>query len=149
MNEQIRQAAQLFSSASAGSIPANIQALAVDSVGKTREALLQVNGTTRAGIKAAEDLAVVAYAGARSIIEKMLHNVEANTKAALDAAEALVSARSLPEAFRLQASYVRAQSEILSAQTKEIFEISGSAAQQTFEALNTAASKSMARLKSA
>ncbi len=58
-----------------------------------------------------------------------------------EAAQALARAKTLPEFLRLQTQFVQQQFTTAGAQSKELFELSTKVAQQTFESLNTAATK--------
>ncbi len=92
---------------------------------------------------------VAAHAGAKSIGEKVLRNTEINTEAVFDAAQAIARAKTIPEAVRLQTSFVQQQLAAASAQSKELFELSAKVAQQTFETMNVAATKTFEQLKKA
>ena len=62
-------------------------------------------------------------------------------------AQAMVRAKSIPEAGRLQADFMQKQFAIAAAQTKELFELSTKIAQQTFGSFSAAATKSFEQLK--
>lgn len=142
MNEQFtRQAQEMLNAAKEVRIPENIQALAEESVAKTREAYNKINATAKDNAKLLEEVMLTAHAGAKALGEKVLSNTAANTEAAFDAAQALARCRSLPEAARLQADYVQQQMAIASAQTKELLELSAKVARQTFETVNNVTSK--------
>ena len=72
-----------------------------------------------------------------------------NTEAAFDAAQAIVRAKTIPEAARLQADFVQQQLAVAGAQTKELLELSTKVAKQTFEINNAAATKSFEQMKKA
>ncbi|MFM7084372.1 MAG: phasin family protein [Hyphomicrobium sp.] len=148
MNDQFtRQAQEMFSAAKDARIPENIQAIAEDGVAKTREAFDKFQSFSKDGVKTMENVMLAAQAGARSIGEKVLRQVEINTEAALDAAEAIARAKTVPEMFKLQSSYVQQQLTASANQVKELFELSSKVAQQTFETLNSAASKTFEQMK--
>lgn len=148
MNEQFtRQAQELFSAAKEARIPENMQAIAEESVAKTRDAFQKFSTAAKDGAKVLEELVVTAQAGARAIGEKVLTNTTANTEAAFDAAQAIARARTLPEAARLQADFVQQQIAAANAQTKELFELSAKLAKQTFESMNTVANRSYEQMK--
>ena len=133
-----RRAQEMLNSAMVGRIPENVRAIAEDSVAKTRTTYIKINSVTRDGAKALEDIIDAAHSGAKTIGEKILRNTEVNVEAALDAAEEIARAKTLPEAARLQANFVRQQLTIVGTQTQEIFEISAKVAQQAFESMNSA-----------
>ena len=148
MNEQFtRQAQELFGAAKDARIPENLQAFAEESVAKTRDAYQKFNTVAKDNAKVLEDVMAAAQVGARTLGEKVLTNTATNTEAAFDAAQAIVRARTLPEAARLQADFVQQQIAAANAQTKEFFELSAKLAQQTFESLNTAAGRTYDQMK--
>jgi phasin len=148
MNEQFtRQAQEMFNAAKDGRIPDNIQAMAEDNVAKAREAYQKMNSAAKDGAKVVEDVFSSAQASVKTIGEKVLHNTVANTEAAFDAAQAIARARSLPEAARLQADFMQQQFAAAGAQTKELFELSTKMMKQTFETINTAATKTLDQVK--
>jgi len=149
MNEQFtRQAQEMFSAAKDARIPENVQAFAEESVAKTRDAYQKFNAVAKDSAKVLEDVMTAAQAGARALGEKVLTNTAANTEAAFDAAQAIARARTLPEAARLQADFVQQQIAVANAQTKEFFELSAKVTRQTFESINTAASRTYEQMKS-
>jgi len=148
MNEQFNFKPQdIFSAAKDAKIPENFQAMAEESVTKTRDAFMKMKDAASENAKAVEDIFLSAQAGAKAIGEKMVHNTAVNTEAAFDAAEAIARADTLPEAARLQANFVQQQLAIAGAQTKELFELSTKVAQQTFETMNSAATKTFESMK--
>ena len=54
-----------------------------------------------------------------------------------------------PEVAKLQADFLQQSMTIMSAQTKEFFDLSGQIMKQTFETMNAAATKSMDQMKKA
>ena len=148
INDQFtRQAQDMFNAAKDARIPENVQHMAEEGVAKTREAYQKINAVTKDGVKLAEDVFLTAHAGAKTLGEKVMNNTMANTEAAFDAAQAIARARSLPEAAKLQADFMPQQFAIAGAQTKEFFELSQKVARQTFETMNTAATKSFEQVQ--
>ncbi len=144
-----RQAQDMFAAAKDARIPENVQAMAEEGVTKTREAYAKLNSATKDGVKVIEDVMVAAHAGAKTIGEKVLRNTEINTEAVFDAAQAIARAKTIPEAVRLQTNFVQQQMAVAGAQTKELFELSAKVAQQTFETVNSAATKAFEQMKKA
>lgn len=143
MNEQFTsQAQEMFSAVKDARIPENVQAFAEESVAKTRDAYTKINAAAKDSAKVFEEVMLTAQAGARALGEKVLTNTTANAEAVFDAAQAIARARTLPEAARLQADFFQQQLAATSAQTKELFELSTKLARQTFECMNSAASRS-------
>jgi phasin len=148
MNDQFtRQAQEMFAAAKDARIPEQFQAFAEDSVAKTRDVYAKMNSAAKDGVKVIEDVMLAAHAGAKTIGEKVLRNTEANTEAAFEAAHAIARAKTFPEAARLQTTFFQQQFAAAGNQTKELFELSAKVAQQTFESMNSAASKTLEQLK--
>lgn len=147
MNDFTRQTQEFLSAAKDARIPEQVQAIAEDSVSKARETYGKINTAAKDGAKVLEEVTVAAFAGAKSISEKVLKNTEANTEAVFDAAQAIARAKTLPEVLRLQTAFVQQQLSNAGAQSKELFELSTKVAQQTFESLNSAATKTFEQLK--
>ena len=142
-----RQAQEIFAAAKEVRIPENVQAIVENSVAKTREAYSTMNSAAKDGVKVLEDVMVAAQVGAKTIGEKILRNTETNTEAAFDAARAISRAGTFPEVVRLQTSFLQNQFAVASAQTKELFELSTKVGQQTFETMNSAATKTFDQIR--
>jgi phasin len=150
MSDQFaKQAQEMFAAAKDARIPENIQAIAEDGVAKTREAFDKMQAVSKDGVKTMENVMLTAQAGARSLGEKVMRNVEINTEAAFDAAEQIAKAKTLPEVLKLQTSFFQQQMNASAAQAKELFELSTKVAQQTFETVNAATAKSFEQIKKA
>lgn len=150
MNDQFtRQAQDMFAAAKDARIPENVQVFAEESISKTREAYNKFSVIAKDNAKVAEDVMLAAHAGAKAIGDKLMHNTTVNTEAAFDAAQAIARAKTLPEAARLQANFVQQQMAVAGAQTRELFELSTKVAQQTFQTMNSAATKAFEQMKKA
>lgn len=148
MNEQMtRQAQEMLDAAKNARIPENIQALAEESVAKTREAYDKLSAVAKDNAKVMEQMLAANQASARTIGEKVVGNAVANTEAAFDAAAAIARAKTLPEAARLQLDFVQKQFAVASAQTKDILAMSAEAAKQTYETMHAATAKSFEQMK--
>lgn len=148
MNEHFkRQAEQFMNAAKDARIPENVQAFAIDSVGKSRQAFEKLNTVAQDQAKAAEELLIASQAGAKTIGGKILENTARNATAAFDAAEAMVRAKSVPEALQVQAQFLQSQFAAAGAQTKELFDLSTRVAQQTFEVVNAKAAQAFEQVK--
>jgi phasin len=144
-----KQAQDVFNAAKTARIPDNVQHFAEESVAKTREAYDKLTAVAKDNAKVLEDTVVAAQKGVKAISEKVIHNTTANTEAAFDAAQAIVRAKTLPEAARLQADYVQQSFAVASAQGKELLELSQKVAQDAFQSLNTAANAAFQQMKKA
>lgn len=148
MNDQFtRQTQDMFAAARDARIPENVQSFVEDSVAKSRDAYEKATVAAQENAKAVEELVSVAQTGAKTLGEKVLENVTTNTEAVFDAAEEIARAKTIPEAARLQASFVQQQVAVANAQTKELFELSTKVAQETFETMNSATTKTFEKLK--
>jgi hypothetical protein len=147
MNESFaRQAGEMFGGANAR-IPDNVQAFAEESVARTRDAYQKINTVAKDGVHVIEEVVLTAQAGAKTLAEKVISNVNANTDAALDAAQAIARARTLPEVARLQADFMQQQFAVTNAQTHELFELWAKIAKHTLETVNAAATKTFDQMR--
>jgi hypothetical protein len=121
-----------------GRIPESVRMIAENSVARSRSVYSKIGIVTKDRMKALEEVIDVANRGAKAIGEKILRNTEANVEAALDAAEGIARAKTLPEVATLQADFVRQQLTIVGTQAQEIFEISAKVAQHAFETMTSA-----------
>ena len=126
------QAAYLLNAAQQGRIPENLKHVAEEAVTKTRDAYDQISLASKANAKVVSDTALEAEAGSKTLGELLVHNTSVNTAAAINAAQAIARAKSIPEAGRLQAEFMRQQFATAAAQTRELFEVSTKIAQRTF-----------------
>jgi hypothetical protein len=149
MNKFDFKTQDIFAVAKEARIPENVQAIAEESVAKTHEAFTKLSAVAKDNAKAVEEVVLAAQAGAKAVAEKVLNNTTANTEAAFDAARAIARAKTLPEAARLQVDFVQQQMAVASQQTKELFELGTKVAQQTFQTVNAAATKSFEQMKKA
>jgi phasin family protein len=74
--------------------------------------------------------------------DKIAQNLAANAEAAFTAAQAIATAKSLPEIAKLQSEYVQKVAAKAAEQTKEFFDLSARATQHLFEKAQAAATKS-------
>lgn len=148
MNEQIaRQAQDMLAAAAKTEVPAEVRALAQESLAKAREAFDKWNAGARQGAQALEEVVAAAQTGARTIGNKALGNTLINIDAAFEAAEGLARARTLPQAAQLQARFVQDQLADASTQGKELFELSVKVAKETADTLTAIATKAFEDLK--
>ena len=147
MNDFTRQTQEFFSAAKNARIPEQVQAMAEDSVSKARETYDKFSTVAKDGAKVLEEVTATAFAGAKTISDKVLKNTEANTEAAFEAAQAFARAKTLPELMQLQTGFVQQQFAIAGAQSRELFELSAKVAQQTFANLNSAATRTFEHIK--
>lgn len=148
MNDFLKRQAEDFLAAANGArIPEQFQTLAQDNVAKSRDMFEKLSGVAKDQTKVAEDVMLATQAGAKCFSSKLIENTVANTHAAFDAAQAFAQAKTLPEAGRVQAEFFQRQLQVMSLQTKELFDLSARIAKETFEHANAAAAKSFNQMK--
>lgn len=147
MNDFTRHTQEMFAAAKDARIPEQVQAFAEDSVVKARETYGKLTAVTKDSAKVLEDVMSTAQAGAKTIGEKVLKNTETNTEAVFEAAKAIAQAKTLPEVLKIQTSFFQQQLSTAGTQSKELFELSTKVAQQTFESVQAAATKSFEQMK--
>ena len=125
MHEEItRQVRDMVAAAAKTEMPAQVRAVGQESVAKAREACAKLNAVAEKGAKALEDVILIAQSSAKTVARKIADDAVANTKSALDAAEQLVEAKTLPEAAQLQARFLQTQMTVLGEQGNALIELS-------------------------
>jgi len=142
-----REAQEIFNAAKHAKIPENVKTIAQDGVAKSREAFELMQSVSKDGAQTMESVLLTAQAGARTMGERVLRNIEVNAGAAFDAAEAMARAQTVPEFVQLQSDFVQAQLNSTSDQAKDLFDLSAKIAQQTFEAMSAASMRAFEQLK--
>jgi phasin len=105
-----------------------------DSYSKLKDAAETHNGTMEAVFSSASK-------GATDYSTKLFDFVKANTAANFDFAYSLFGAKTLPEALELWTGHAKKQVETLTAQTKELTDLSQKVAADTVEPIKANASK--------
>ena len=146
-NDFTSQAEDFMRTAADVKVPEQMQHFAEDSVAKTREAYAQMTVAAHETQKAMTEATNVATQSAKTLGDKVMANFTANTEAAFDAAQAIAKSKSVPEALKLQSSFMQSQMAKASEQTREFFELSAKLTQQTFATFNTVAQKSISNAK--
>ena len=126
------QAAYLLNATQQGRIPEDLKQVAEEAMTKTREAYDKISLASKDDARVVSDAVLAARARSKTLGELLVHSTSVNAEAALDAARAIVRAKSIPEAGRLQAEFVQKQFATAAAQTGRLFEVSTKSAQQTF-----------------
>jgi phasin family protein len=88
------------------------------------------------------EIADTAWGSTKMLNEKIVQNLTANAEAAFGAAQAIATAKSLPEIAKLQSEFVQKFAAQATEQTKEFFDLSTRATQHLFEKAQSAATKS-------
>jgi len=94
------------------------------------------------GAKVVTEIADTAWGSTKMLNEKLVQNLTANAEAAFNAAQAMATAKSLPELAKLQSEFAQKFAAQAAEQTKEFFDLSSRATQHLFEKAQAAASKS-------
>jgi phasin len=101
---------------------------------KLKEAAESANGTMEAVFASATK-------GATEYGAKLLEIARTNTNSAFDLTSELLTMKSLPQAFELFTSYARKQVEVLTAQSKDLAELSKKVTTDAVEPIKASASK--------
>jgi hypothetical protein len=142
MNDQIARQTQAFlTNVSNTKVPAEVQAVAQDSIAKVRDAFATWSAAALNGKRAADEVMLAGRSGAMTLGDEMLSNAMATVEAAFDAAQALASAKTFPEAAQLQTKFLQEQLAMASQQCKAQFELSAKIAQETTDTLTAIATK--------
>jgi hypothetical protein len=142
-----RQAEDMMKAAKDMRIPDNVQAFAQEGVQKSHQAFVQATSVAKENAKAAEAVMLKVQSGAKTISEKVLNNTTSNAEAVFAAASEIMKAKTLPEAARLQAEFVRNQFSVAGAQSQELFKLSTEIAKAAFEQMNAVTAKSFEQAK--
>lgn len=138
--EFAKQTEEFFRAATSMAVPENLKTFAEDSVAKSRETCEKMTAAARDAGNAFSKVGESTSEGMREMSEKTLANFSRNATAAFDAAEAVMRAKSLPEAAQLQAEFVRSQLTKSNEQAREMMELSARLTRQAFETFSAAAS---------
>ena len=150
MNENlVRQAHEMLDAATHARIPQTVQAVAAESLNKSRGVYDKLSALAKDNGKVVEELLGAAQAKAKTIGEKVVDTAVTNTEAAFAAAQAIARAKTLPEAARLQLEFMQTQLAVAGNMTKDLLAMQAEAARQTYAALSAAATKSFAQAKQA
>lgn len=130
------QAEKLFKDAR---LPENIQAMARQSVAASKELYSKTAAAAQDGAKAMTEIADTAWGSTKMLNEKIVQNLTANAEATFSAAQAMSTAKSLPEFAKLQSEFVQKLAAQAGEQTKEFFDLSTRATQHLIEKAQAAA----------
>jgi hypothetical protein len=134
---------QAFHRSEGVGVPADVQAVAQQSVAKSWELYRQSLAAAQGGAKIFTEVAETTWGSAKLLNDRIIQNMTANAEAAFSAAEAIASARSLPEAAKLQGEFLQMLFLATGEQLKEFADLSARAAQHVLETMHVAASRSL------
>jgi phasin family protein len=123
-------------------VPENVQAVAQQGVAASREVYAKAAAAALDGAKVMNEIADTAWGSAKILNERMVQNMAANAEAAFNAAQAIATAKTLPEIAKLQSEFVRKLAAQTTEQTRELLDLSTRATQHLFETAQSAAAKS-------
>jgi phasin family protein len=123
-------------------LPENFQAFAQHGVAASKEFYSKAAAAAQDGAKAMNEIADTAWGSAKMLNEKIAQYLTANAEAAFSAAQAIATAKSLPEIARLQSEFFEKFAAQATEQTREFFDLSTRATQHLFEKAQSAATKS-------
>jgi hypothetical protein len=145
--EIARQMRDMMAAMAKTEVPAQVRAVGQESVAKAREACARWSAAFEKGAMALEDVILVAQSNAKTVARRIAEDTLVNTSSALDVAEQLVDAKTLPEAAQLQAKFVQRQTNVIGEQGKALIELALKAAKETTDAWMRAASSAAGDLK--
>ena len=114
-------------------VPPQLRDFAETSLEQARKAFGSFIGAARRTSDTVQGSADLARSSAQDMYARSLTYAEQNVRAALDLAQKLAAARSLPEAAQIQAEYVRERFAAMQAQAKELGGVAQGAFQQGAE----------------
>ena len=138
---------EMLKAAKSFQMPEQVRVIAEEGVAQSRKAYTQFAGLTEQNAKATQDVISTVQASAKTIGTKLFENASANTEAALKAAGEMAKAKSVPDALRLQAEFMKAQFAAFGAQTQELFQISAGLSKSTVEQMSAAATRTANQVK--
>jgi phasin len=122
-------------------LPEQVRAFAEKGVSQARESYAKLKDVAETQNGTIEAVFTSASKGATDYSAKLFEFVKANTTAGFDFAHSLIGAKSVPDMMELWTSHAKKQVETLTAQTKELTELTQKVAADTVEPIKANASK--------
>jgi len=122
-------------------VPEQMRAFAEKGVSQARDNYAKFKDAAETHNVTIEAVFTSATKGASEYSTKLMEFMKANTTASLDFAQQLLSIKSPAEAMELWTSHTRKQAQVLSAQAKELGELTQKIAAETAEPIKASASK--------
>jgi phasin len=122
-------------------VPEQVRALAEKGVSQARDSYAKFKDAAETHNGTMEAVFTNASKGASAYSAKLVEFIKANTTTSLDFAQELFSVKTPVEGLELWTSHTRKQFETLTAQAKELAELSQKVATETVEPIKTNASK--------
>ncbi len=147
MNDFAKQTEQMLKNAQDMAIPEGFQKAMEDGLTQTKQAYSKIADMAQDTNKAMEKAYETTHKGTKKITDKILTQASENTEAAFEAAEAILQTKSLPEAAKLQADFMKKQMEVFGNQSKEIYELSNKIATEATQSFSKATTKAFEQSK--
>ena len=128
-------------------IPAQVRAMALESVEKAREANAKWNVAAAEGASLLEEAVMASQTGMKALADKIVSNSVSNIESAFDAAQKLSRAKSVAEAAQIQAQFAKDQVAAVQEQSKALLEISQRIAKEANDKLVAISAKAVESLK--
>jgi phasin len=122
-------------------VPEQMRAFAEKGVSQARDNYAKFKDAAETHNGTIEAVFTTASKGASEYSAKLMEFMKANTTASLDFAQALIGLKSPSEVMELMTSYTKKQFETLTAQAKELAELTQKVAAETAEPIKASASK--------
>ena len=122
-------------------VPEQMRAFAEKGVSQARDSYAKFKDVAESNNGTIEAVFTTAGKGYSEYSAKLLEMMKANTTASLDFAQELLAIKSPSEAVELWTSHAKKQFEAITAQAKELAELSQKVAAETVEPIKTNASK--------
>lgn len=122
-------------------IPEQVRALAEKGVSQARDGYAKFKDAAETHNLTIEAVFTSATKGASEYSAKLMEFMKSNTSSTLDFAQELLGTKSPTEAMELWTSHARKQVETMSAQAKELGELSQKIATDTMEPIKSSATK--------
>ncbi|AVT78156.1 phasin [Rhodopseudomonas palustris] len=130
-----------FSTVMPFQLPEQVRAFAEKGVSQARESYAKLKDVAETQNGTIEAVFTSASKGATDYSTKVFDFVKTNTSASFDFAQSLIGAKTLPDMMELWTSHAKKQIETLTAQTKELTELTQKVAAETVEPIKANASK--------
>jgi phasin len=122
-------------------VPEQMRAFAEKGVSQARDNYAKFKDAAETHNGTVEAVFTTAGKGFSAYSAKLMEFMKANTTAGLDFAQELIGVKSPSEAMELMSAYTKKQYETLTAQAKELAELTQKVATETAEPIKTSASK--------
>jgi phasin len=122
-------------------VPEQMRAFAEKGVSQARDNYAKFKDAAETHNGTVEAVFTTAGKGLSAYSAKLMEFMKANTTAGLDFAQELIGVKSPSEAMELMSAYTKKQYETLTAQAKELAELTQKVATETAEPIKTSASK--------